>query len=61
MQALRRKIRFDQGGHPALSSKVRELLATQYRQASYRRASIWCVGQAGSAFPRIGSEFVLDL
>jgi putative transposase len=32
VQALRRKIRFDQGGHPALSSKVRELLATQYRQ-----------------------------
>jgi putative transposase len=32
MQALRRKIRFDQGGHPALSSKVREVLATQYRQ-----------------------------
>src|ERR1700738_3845174 len=32
MQALRRKIRFDQGGHPALSSKVRELLASQYRQ-----------------------------
>ena len=32
MQALRRKIRFDQGGHPALRSKVRELLAIQYRQ-----------------------------
>jgi putative transposase len=32
VQALRRKIRSDQGGHPALSSKVRELLATQYRQ-----------------------------
>src|SRR6201987_4918698 len=32
VRALRRKIRFDQGGHPALSSKVRELLATQYRQ-----------------------------
>jgi putative transposase len=32
VQALRRKIRFDQGGHPALSSKVRELLASQYRQ-----------------------------
>jgi hypothetical protein len=27
VQALRRKIRFDQGGHPALSSKVREVLA----------------------------------
>jgi putative transposase len=32
VQALRRKIRSDQGGHPALSAKVRELLATQYRQ-----------------------------
>ena len=32
MQALRRKIRSDKAGHPALSSKVRELLATQYRQ-----------------------------
>ena len=32
VQALRRKIRSDQGGYPALSSKVRELLATQYRQ-----------------------------
>ena len=32
MQALRRKIRSDQGGHPALSSKVRELLTAQYRQ-----------------------------
>src|SRR6201984_3922139 len=32
VQALRRKIRSDQGGHPALSSKVRELLAAQYRQ-----------------------------
>jgi putative transposase len=32
VQALRRKIRSDQGGHPALSSKLRELLAAQYRQ-----------------------------
>src|SRR6201984_792741 len=32
VQALRRKIRSDQGGHPALSPKVRELLAAQYRQ-----------------------------
>jgi putative transposase len=32
VQALRRKIRSDQGGHPALSTKVRELLAAQYRQ-----------------------------
>jgi putative transposase len=32
VQALRRKIRSDQGGHPALSSKVRELLRAQYRQ-----------------------------
>jgi putative transposase len=32
VQALRRKIRSDQGGHPALSPKVRALLAAQYRQ-----------------------------
>ena len=32
VQALRRKIRSDQGLHPALSPKVRELLAAQYRQ-----------------------------
>jgi putative transposase len=32
VQALRRKIRSDQGGHPALSPKVREVLAAQYRQ-----------------------------
>ena len=32
VQALRRKIRSDQSGHPALSPKVRELLAAQYRQ-----------------------------
>jgi putative transposase len=32
VQALRRKIRFDQGGHPALSSKGRELMASQYRR-----------------------------
>ena len=32
MQALRRKIRSDQGGHPALSSELRKLLAGQYRQ-----------------------------
>jgi putative transposase len=32
VRALRRKIRSDQGGHPALSSKLRELLAAQYRQ-----------------------------
>ena len=32
VQALRRKIRSDQGGHPALSPKLRELLAAQYRQ-----------------------------
>jgi hypothetical protein len=30
--ALQRKIRSDHGGHPALSSKVRELLVAQYRQ-----------------------------
>ena len=30
--ALRRKIRSDQGGHPALSPKVRELLTAQYHQ-----------------------------
>jgi hypothetical protein len=30
--ALRRKIRSDQGGHPALGPKVRELLSAQYRQ-----------------------------
>src|SRR5262245_31133401 len=32
MQALRRKIRSDQGQHPALKPPVRELLLTQYRQ-----------------------------
>jgi len=32
VQALRRKIRSDQGGHPALSPELRELLAAQYRQ-----------------------------
>src|SRR6516162_4202469 len=32
VQALRRKIRSDQGGHPALSPKGREVLAAQYRQ-----------------------------
>ena len=32
VQALRRKIRSDQGGHPALSPKVCELLTAQYRQ-----------------------------
>ena len=32
VQALRRKIRSDQGGHPALSPKVRELLTAQYHQ-----------------------------
>src|ERR1700745_296584 len=32
VQALRRKIRSDQGLHHALSPKVRELLAAQYRQ-----------------------------
>jgi putative transposase len=32
VQALRRKIRSDQGGHPALSSELRKLLAGQYRQ-----------------------------
>jgi putative transposase len=32
VQALRRKIRSDQGLHPALSPKLGELLATQYRQ-----------------------------
>jgi putative transposase len=32
VQALRRKIRSDQGQHPALSAKVRQLLAEQYRQ-----------------------------
>jgi putative transposase len=32
VQALRRKIRSDQGLHPALSPKLRELLAAQYRQ-----------------------------
>jgi len=32
VQALRRKIRSDQGQHPALSAPVRELLLTQYRQ-----------------------------
>jgi putative transposase len=31
VQALRRKIRSDHGGHPALSPKLRELLAVQYR------------------------------
>ena len=32
VQALRRKIRSDHGGHPALSPKLRELLVAQYRQ-----------------------------
>jgi len=32
LQALRRQIRSDQGQHPALSPKLRELLLTQYRQ-----------------------------
>jgi hypothetical protein len=32
VQALRRKIRSDQGQHPALSPQLRELLLTQYRQ-----------------------------
>jgi len=32
VQALRRKIRFDQGGHPALSPELRKLLAGQYRR-----------------------------
>ena len=32
VQALRRKIRSDQGLHPALSPKLSELLAAQYRQ-----------------------------
>ena len=32
MQALRRKIRSDQGRHSALSPKLGELLTTQYRQ-----------------------------
>jgi putative transposase len=32
VQALRRKIRSDHGGHPALSPKLRELLDSQYRQ-----------------------------
>jgi putative transposase len=32
VQVLRHKIRSDQGRHPALSSKVRELLASQYRR-----------------------------
>src|ERR1700732_3007740 len=32
VQALRRKIRSDQGLHPGLSSKLSELLAAQYRQ-----------------------------
>ena len=32
VQALRRKIRSDQGGHPSLPPKFRELLAAQYRQ-----------------------------
>lgn len=32
VQALRRKIRSDQGQHPALGPQVRELLLTQYRQ-----------------------------
>jgi hypothetical protein len=32
VEALRRKIRSDHGGHPALSPKLRELLAAQYRQ-----------------------------
>jgi putative transposase len=32
VQALRRKIRSDHGGHPALSPKLRELLDAQYRQ-----------------------------
>src|SRR5260370_25436570 len=31
-QALRRKIRSDNGQHPSLTPKVRELLAAQYRQ-----------------------------
>ena len=34
VQALRRKIRSDQGGHPALSPKVRELLSAQYRSVA---------------------------
>jgi putative transposase len=32
VRALRRKIRSDQGQHPALGPRVRELLVTQYRQ-----------------------------
>jgi len=32
VEALRRKIRSDHGGHPALSPKLRELLAAQYRR-----------------------------
>ncbi len=32
VQALRRKIRSDQGGHPSLTPKFRELLVKQYRQ-----------------------------
>jgi hypothetical protein len=32
VQALRRKIHSDQNGHPALSQKLRELLAAQYRE-----------------------------
>jgi len=32
VQALRRKIRSDQGQHPSVSPKLRELLANQYRQ-----------------------------
>jgi len=32
VQALRRKIRSDHGGHPALNPKLRELLVDQYRQ-----------------------------
>src|SRR5256712_13239567 len=32
VEVLKRKIRSDHGQHPALSSKLREVLAAQYRQ-----------------------------
>ena len=48
VRALRRKIRSDQGGHPALCPELRKVLAGQYRQHpnwSYQLHA----GQPGSA------------
>lgn len=58
MQVLRRKIRSDQGQHPAVGPKLAEVLAVQYRQ--HPRSGTWifitapcaCCGPPASEFIR---------